>query len=301
MREYLIQRAGPTVEPLSLAEAKLHLRVGFPDDDALIGSLVSAARQYAESITRRALIAQKWTALLDHFPRPGFNIGSANWYGPQWGINPGPLTVLSPDGVTGYEIYLPFAPTLFVESIAYVDIDGNTQTLAANQYQVDLSEPACITPAYGTVWPEIRMQKAAVTVKFSAGYACPLTADASADTVSFATWPALAVNDTVRLSNTGGALPAPLETMQDYYVQAVVSPGLYKLSATASGSAIDLTTIGNGISFAGAVPAGILAWMKIRIGSMYENREEVALLNRGKIELLPFVDGLLEDFRVLTF
>lgn len=301
MREYLIQRSAPTAEPISLVEAKLHLNVTITEDDSLVTSRVAAARQYAESITRRALVAQKWSALLDHFPRPGFNIGSANWYGPQWGINPGPLTVLSPDGVTGYEIYLPYPPTMFVESISYVDTGGTPQTLATDQYQVDLSTPACLTPAFGTVWPETRMQKGAVTIKFSAGYVCPLTADVTADTISVPTWPALAVNDTLRVSNSGGALPAPLAPLTDYFVKTVVSPGVYTLAATAGGALINITTTGTGTNFIGAIPEGILAWLQIRLGSMYENREEVALLNRGKIELLPFVDGLLDDFRVLTF
>jgi len=47
------------------------------------------------------------------------------------------------------------------------------------------------------------------------------------------------------------------------------------------------------------VPEGIRHWMLLRIGSMYEHREEVALVQRGKIEALPFVDGLLDPYRVV--
>ncbi len=83
-------------------------------------------------------------------------------------------------------------------------------------------------------------------------------------------------------------------------MQNVVSPGVYKLSATSGGSVIDLTAAG-GASFIGAVPEGITAWMKVRIGTLYENREEVALLNRGKVELLPYVDNLLDPFRVVEY
>ena len=50
----------PTEEPVSLAEAKLHLRVDYTNDDVLIGALITAARQHAENDTRRALVTQTW-------------------------------------------------------------------------------------------------------------------------------------------------------------------------------------------------------------------------------------------------
>ena len=42
-------------EPVTLAEAKLHLRVEHSDEDAYIGGLISAAREYAESFTNRLI------------------------------------------------------------------------------------------------------------------------------------------------------------------------------------------------------------------------------------------------------
>ena len=51
---------------------------------------------------------------------------------------------------------------------------------------------------------------------------------------------------------------------------------------------------------AASVPEGIRHWMLMRVGTLYENREEVALLNRGKIEPLPFIDTLLDPYRVWT-
>ncbi len=50
----------PAEEPVSLEEAKLHLRVDFDEDDALILALISAARQAAETITGRQLITARW-------------------------------------------------------------------------------------------------------------------------------------------------------------------------------------------------------------------------------------------------
>ncbi len=46
----------PAGEPLTLAEAKLHLRVDLSDDDALITALISAAREQAEFLTGQRLI-----------------------------------------------------------------------------------------------------------------------------------------------------------------------------------------------------------------------------------------------------
>lgn len=49
---------------------------------------------------------------------------------------------------------------------------------------------------------------------------------------------------------------------------------------------------------AASVPEGIRQWMFMRISTLYRNREEVAVLNRGKVEALPFVDSLLDPYRV---
>jgi uncharacterized phiE125 gp8 family phage protein len=46
------------------------------------------------------------------------------------------------------------------------------------------------------------------------------------------------------------------------------------------------------------VPEGIRHWMFLRVASLYENREEVAILTRGKVEILPFVDFLLDPYKV---
>jgi uncharacterized phiE125 gp8 family phage protein len=221
-----IQITTPTsTEPITLAEAKAHLRVDFTDDDVLIGALISAARQYAENITRRALITQQWKMTLDQFPAPGMNVSSANWYGPQWGNAPGPLSVARADGRTGFEIYMPFPPLQSVESIKYTDQDGVQQTLANTEYKIDTtSEPARIVPAYGKAWPTTRNEINAVEVAFTCGY---------------------------------GA--------------------------------------------AAAVPEGIKAWIKIRIGSLYENRAEADELQSGSLVKMPFVDSLLDQFRVVIY
>ncbi len=47
-----------SVEPVDLATMKSFLRVDYSDEDTLISSLITQAREYAEEITRRALAPQ---------------------------------------------------------------------------------------------------------------------------------------------------------------------------------------------------------------------------------------------------
>lgn len=127
----------PATEPVSLTEAKLHLKVDGTDDDNLITALIKAARMQAEHETRRALITQTIDVYLDAFAD---------------------------------EILLP--PITAVTAIIYVDENGTTQTLAADQYVVDIySEPARVVPAYGVSWPATREQNNAVKLRCTAGWA----------------------------------------------------------------------------------------------------------------------------------
>lgn len=47
-----------------------------------------------------------------------------------------------------------------------------------------------------------------------------------------------------------------------------------------------------------SVPEGIRHWILLRVATLYANREEVAILGRGKVDPLPFVDSLLDPYRV---
>lgn len=131
----------PTVEPISVAEAKSHLRVEISTDDTLIGNLIAAARQHAETALRRALITQTWDLFLDAFP--------------------------SRNGA----ISVPLPPLQTIDSIKYVDTFGVTRTLTGAKYKVDAAtEPARVVPTYDEDWPETREEINAVTVRFTAGY-----------------------------------------------------------------------------------------------------------------------------------
>lgn len=129
----------PAAEPVTLAEAKAHLRVDGTDDDVYITALIGAARQGAEHITERALMAQTWELALDAFEA---------------------------------DIHLPRPPLASITSITYLNDGGALTTLDASAYLLDdYSEPARLLPAYGTTWPATRSQANAVLIRYVAGYA----------------------------------------------------------------------------------------------------------------------------------
>jgi uncharacterized phiE125 gp8 family phage protein len=181
----------PALEPVTLSEARLHLRVDTADDDPLIGALISAARVHAEMLTARQFLPARWRLVLDRFT---------------------PMVLLNR------------SPVVSVISVRYLDMGGLWQIMPSTDYVVESSsEPARITPAFGKIWPPTLPQIGSVEILFDAGYA-------------------------------------------------------------------DATK----------VPDGIKRWMLLRVGSLYQHREEMSVLPAGRIDPLPFVDSLLDPYRVVT-
>ena len=67
----LVMTSGPALEPISLAEAKAHLRIDGTAEDALIQSLVVTSRLHIEAALGLALITQSWSYFLDRWPKAG--------------------------------------------------------------------------------------------------------------------------------------------------------------------------------------------------------------------------------------
>ncbi|PUA17268.1 phage head-tail connector protein [Glaciimonas sp. PCH181] len=280
----LIQPAG---EPLHLSEVKNDRRVDDDADDAKIRSLISAARQAVESKTRQQLLHARWKLVLDTFPMAG------------WGaMSPFRASVSIP----AYAIQLPHSPVVDVISIQYIDMSGELQTMPQSDYVVNSAlMPAIITPAFGKVWPIPLPQIGSVIVIYDAGYASPITTAFASEPTQFkvsgpVTW---TVGARVNFYNSGGLLPAPLDADTAYLVASAAN-GAYTLMDI-DGNPIALTSDGTGRSFIGVVPDGIRSWMLLRIGSLYENREEVAVGQRIVVLELPFVDGLLDPYIASTY
>lgn len=134
----LTQTGGPAVEPLSLTEAKLHLRVEHTADDLLIADLITAAREYVEATTRRQCITATWVLKRDHFPG---------------------------------EFVVPYPPLQSVTSIIYVNTSGATASLSSAVYTVDTASiPGKVYETYGQSWPATRGTQQDVRMTYKAGY-----------------------------------------------------------------------------------------------------------------------------------
>lgn len=59
-----------------------------------------------------------------------------------------------------------------------------------------------------------------------------------------------------------------------------------------------LVVDGEGNVTSNPVPQGIRTWIKMRVATLYQNREEVAVMPRGKVEALPYVARLLDPYVV---
>jgi uncharacterized phiE125 gp8 family phage protein len=128
----------PDNEPVTLEEAKLHCRVDTDDDDDLIGSLITAAREYCEGFQNRAYVSQVWELWLDGFPATPFDI--------------------------------PKPPLLSIDSIKYYDTD-NTEYDFDDYYADTESTPGRLELNYLESWPSVTLRDInGVCITFTAGY-----------------------------------------------------------------------------------------------------------------------------------
>lgn len=273
---------GPAARPIDIVEARLHVRQDSTADDTMLDACVRAVTTFAQGECRRTLVAARYKLVLDSFPGPSLT-------GIPWGLS---------YGLPGHAILLEYGPVLAVRSITYLDMAGVRQTMPTTDYTVDTSGlVARITPVFGKIWPIPLPQIGAVEVTFDAGDAAPITAAGNVLSVLGGLWRPLTVGDAVRLSNSGGVLPGPLLPDTDYFVQSTPSATSFTLAATPGGAVITLDSSRSGTSFIGFVDEGIKAWMKLRMGSLYDLRADLNVIARGKLEPIPYIDALLDPFR----
>jgi len=139
----LTRQTAPAVEPVTLSEAKAHLRIDSSDEDTLISTLITAAREWCEEYLDRSLIHQQYVMRLDSFP---------------------------------YEIELPRPPmatsgTTTALTLTYTLGDDSTAVLAATEYRIDRnSTPGVVRQLREGTWPANLDDQNAITVTWWAGY-----------------------------------------------------------------------------------------------------------------------------------
>lgn len=136
----------PNSEPVTRDEAKSHLRVDGTDEDALIDTLIVAARRYVEEQNRWALVTQTWDAFYDRFPKKDTAA-----------------------------LVIPRPPLQSVTDVFYTDEDGTKNTLSSSEYNVDTDQwPGRVLLKRDNTWPDDELDTSnPVRVRFTAGYGDP--------------------------------------------------------------------------------------------------------------------------------
>lgn len=131
----------PASEPVTLSEAKLHVRQDIDTDDTLITAQITTAREEVERISCHALLTQTWEMVLDCWP-------------------------------TGDEIRLPRPPLQSVTSVKVTDTAGVETTWDAANYIVDTdSVPGRIVLAYGMNWPSTNLKPVGgIRIRYVSGW-----------------------------------------------------------------------------------------------------------------------------------
>jgi uncharacterized phiE125 gp8 family phage protein len=143
----LTRSSQPVVEPVTITDAKAHLRVDTDADNTYIMGLVAAARAWVEEYLDRSLVHTQWTMRLDGFP---------------------------PNGLDNLE--LPRPPMATASAVSAVAITYTTETGAvvvfpSHEYRVDRnSTPGAISPLYEQAWPVHRRDDNSVTITWWGGY-----------------------------------------------------------------------------------------------------------------------------------
>lgn len=125
-------------EPITLDEAKTHLRVDSADDNALITALITTARQFVENYTHRTLMT---------------------------------IAIEKTYDVPSHSFSLPCPPLQEVTKIEVVNDAGEKTEVDSSIYNYDSSTdlPGRVQLKDGCVWPDHR-EFASFIVTFKAGY-----------------------------------------------------------------------------------------------------------------------------------
>ncbi|MYM37257.1 hypothetical protein GTP38_23300 [Duganella sp. FT94W] len=141
--------SGPTALAVSLAAAKANLRVDGDYLDEVITAWLEGIISVLEHEIGQCLMRQTWRLVLPAFPLSSLS-NSAD--------------------VCTCAIVLPH-PVLKVNSLTYVDVAGDEQTMPDVAYELSAGEiETALLPASGTSWPTTAVRPDAVIVEVECGY-----------------------------------------------------------------------------------------------------------------------------------
>lgn len=141
----LVENTPPASEPVTLVEAKAHLRVDHTDDDTLITTLRVTARKWCEGYTYRSFINTTWEYYLDEFI----------------------------EDRTDVRIELPKPPLVSITEVRYEDEASVSKTLTeGTDFQVSTQTYiGFIMPEADKFWPDTELDRAnAVKITYVAGF-----------------------------------------------------------------------------------------------------------------------------------
>ena len=104
----LVLTSGPAVEPVTVGDAKAHLRIDNSTEDVLIASLILTSRLHVEAALGLALINQTWMMVLDRWP-------------PSCAVD------------------IPISPLQAVTAVRVRDVAGASSLVPATSYVVDIA------------------------------------------------------------------------------------------------------------------------------------------------------------------
>jgi uncharacterized phiE125 gp8 family phage protein len=137
----LKRTSAPLIEPITLADAKDHLKVTSTGEDSVIGFELSAACKYLENEMGVQMITCGWEGYLNCFPNTTY-------------------------------IEFPLSPITGVSKVEYFATNGiaYTEFAAANYIFDDVHKPPRLYLAPGCSWPGTEPRVNAVKVTFNAGH-----------------------------------------------------------------------------------------------------------------------------------
>jgi uncharacterized phiE125 gp8 family phage protein len=145
---------GPSVEPITTAEAKSHLNVSGTSKDTYIGTLVVTARNQIERYLNRALINQSWKVYYDCWKNELLvPFGKLQVVG----ASPGPASPV----------------------VKYYNTEGTLTTLTESDYYwvVTTTDPGRIVRKYSVTYPELQYGRPdSIEIAFTAGYGAAASA-----------------------------------------------------------------------------------------------------------------------------